>query len=131
MATTGGSKGRLAKSQIEIERIRLKREERYHKFTLWTSSIQGVRVALWIVSAWVPLQVVRDMVGDVSGKQTNFTASVTFSFTLSILLSIGWGYSVAKSHLRKKKLLRARVRLQTLEARLLERTGVSTGDETQ
>jgi hypothetical protein len=58
--------------EVEMERLQLDREDRYHKYRLWASALQGARIALWIVSTWVPLQVVERMAGDISGKQTHF-----------------------------------------------------------
>jgi hypothetical protein len=91
-------------------------------------AVGGLKVAAWILVSWVPLQLIERMARDIAGKSTNFSATVSITVTLTILVFIGWGISARKSHLRKKKLLRLRDRTDELEAELARLTrGESQG----
>jgi hypothetical protein len=113
------SKGREpatgTQTEVERERLQLEREDRYHKYRLWASALEGLKIAVWIISAWLPLRVLGETAGDISGKETHFEVSVEITLALSVAISIGWSLSVAKSHRRKRKIKTQRARLDRLE----------------
>jgi hypothetical protein len=117
-------------SDVELAKIALEAETRRHRYQIWQRVVEGVRTASWIVAAWVPLQAVRGMAGDLAGKSTTLDANVNVAITVSVFLSVGWAVSVVKSHSRKKKILHLRKRTDELE-RLLEVRKVARGEVAQ
>src|SRR5262245_3832988 len=109
---------------VEIERLKAAQEQaklrsRQLKYQLWERVADGFRAGIWIVSSWVPLQVVTEIAHEVSGKDTNFNMSVRVTIELTLLVSVGWAISAAKSHGRKQKVKRLRDRLERLESQLV------------
>jgi len=120
---------RATKNDVEIAKIRAADNRSIRRFRLFTQLTHGGTIAAWIVAAWVPLQAVRSIVGDVAGKETTFDATVNVSLAVSVALTISLALSVTLNIERKKKVKRLRERTDELEKMLgirdLQRGGVS------
>src|SRR5206468_596042 len=95
----------------------------------WGQIYNGIKVAIWIVTTWVPLQVIEKITRDIAGKDTKFTAAVSISLALSVFVSVAWAVSATKSRSRKNKILRLRGRIDQLEAELTRLKSIELGGE--
>jgi hypothetical protein len=120
---------RATKNDVEIAKIQAAENRSIRRFRLFTQLSHGLIGAVWIAIAWVPLQAVRAIVGDVAGKETTFDATVNVSLAASVLLSISLTVSVAMNIERRSKVRRLRQRTDELEELLglkeLQRGGAS------
>jgi hypothetical protein len=97
-------------TMLELARLR---------YQLWGRLIDGGRVAVWIVAAWIPLTAVARTAHYIAGKKTQFTATVSVTIAISICISVGWTVTAVRSHERKREIDRLRGRNDDLERRLL------------
>ncbi len=103
---------------VERAKLQLAENDRQRRYLLWKQVLDGTRVVLWIAATSLPLLVVEQMTKDIAGKTTTFSLGFKMSIAVSVMTSIGWTQSAIRSHYRKGKVQRQRVRLEQLEARL-------------
>ncbi len=89
------------------------------------SKIQGVKNVCYILASSAPMYFVYRTFEVLAGEQTEFTGSVTLSFTLSLAMAGGWANERRRSRSQREELARVRRRQETLESTLGELEGGS------
>jgi hypothetical protein len=89
------------------------------KYALIEKVIDVVKVPVWLLVSWVPLQPIREIFGDLAGKDTNVNILASAAATWGTVATAGWVQSAAKSRGRQKRLEAGRARADSLEGRLL------------
>lgn len=92
---------------------------RQNGFSLLQRTLDGLRITLWIVAAWVPLNAIQPIARSFAGTDTRFEAGLTISMTLTVLMTVALSVTFAQSRLRKQKVQRLRKRQDELEALVL------------
>ena len=93
-----------AEARLALEEEADLRLRKYSQFQLWLRVLDAARWAPLVVAAWVPLQALQPIARDFAGKDTRFDGSLKISIIFSLVVSVGWAATAARSAVRKRKI---------------------------